>query len=1017
MRRHLALTSVVIALITSTLLAGLFVLYDKQSYLNELVQDGKLLRKRLHAQLQMDLLEVRTDLQLLASLHPFEQWESAHPPSTTALTGQLEKLFTTFSQAKGRYDQIRFLDTSGQERIRVNYHNGNPQVVAHNALQNKQHRYYFTHAIGLKQKQIYISPFDLNVEQKSIEVPLKPMLRLATPVFNRRGKKIGLLILNYLGQRLLDAFKRQSIDFPGRALLINDAGYYLLGPKPEMEWGFMFKKQDQSRRFDVQFPKVWEAIARDHSDVIEQTAHFFLASTLSVQKMVEPNHYNQVFCDGCRWSVVIQIPHQLTQQRMLLWFHQYAGVTLLFSLCMAIPIWFLLNSWRTYRQNRERMDQLDATIHTERDLFVAGPGLVFKWRNEYGWPVEHVSENVRQVLGYTPSQFIQGELSFTSIIDADHLQLVTSAVGKAVRLNQAWFEQPPFPVINADGESRWLHTTISLIRDEQGRVSHFHSYAVDVTDLKRAEAKLQKSHKDLQTVIDTMADPTMVIDVVDYTITMVNKAAQQLYAPSLGQGMLSTCYAYTHNRTSPCDGRDDPCPIERILTLKQPVRLTHRHYDLQGEPLIVELAASPILDEAGNIIKIVESHRDITQRHLLEQTLQQAMRDAEAANRAKSAFLATMSHDIRTPMNAVLGMTELLQEEPLTQEQKRFVQTIHRAGGALLSLINDILDLSKIEAGELTLESLNFSLTELAQDSLDILMLRASEKGLELHFEIDPELPTHVMGDPERLQQVLLNLLGNAIKFTQTGQIRLYIDWFDPQQEMLHFTIQDSGVGIAPDRLESIFQPFSQAESSTFRNYGGTGLGLTICRQLIETMHGTIWAESTLNQGSVFHFTAQLPAGQKPSQTDTNSDAERAPIDQQSARENLNILLADDSEDGRMLISTFLRKTSYQLTMVHDGEEAFNAVQREAFDLILMDVQMPKMDGYQSTQAIRRWEQQQGLSPCYIIILTAHAMKEEMEASQKAGADMHLTKPISKKRLLAEISRIAEQQLTAEGSL
>ena len=704
-----------------------------------------------------------------------------------------------------------------------------------------------------------------------------------------------------------------------------------------------------------------------------------------------------------------------------------------------------------------------------------------------------------------------------------------------------------------DGSRFPAIVSVTALRDAHDAIIGYLLIGTDNTARKQVEEeqkKLDQRLRDQQfytrSLIESNIDALMTTDPLGI-ITDVNKQMEALTDCTRDELIGAP---FKNNFTEP---ERAEAGIKLVLSEKKVTdyELTARARD--GKETVVSYNATTFYDRDRRLQGVFAAARDVTERKRLDQVLQEknvelesARSAAEKANLAKSDFLARMSHEIRTPMNAIIGMADLLWETSLASEQREYVRIFRKAGSQLLDLINDILDLSKVESGHLVLESIDFDLGEVLDKTLEMMAIRAHEKGLELALRIAPEIPTALVGDPARLRQVLINLIGNAIKFTEQGEVivRVERDPEDAAAGALRFAVCDTGIGVPEETRELIFAPYAQVDTSTTRKFGGSGLGLAISREVVELMQGRIWAESSIGAGSTFYFTARFAVGSKPpprgpsgpmdlkdvktlviDDNTTNrlilremlsrwgavvTEAEggeqglaellraqqagvpyalvlldcrmpavdgfqvaeqihqhpamagttilmltsenragdvargralgvaaymvkpvkraelleaiqeaRAgtapPVERPAAppggvlegAPGLRILLAEDSQDNVLLIQSYLKASGCSVDLAGNGEVALRKFISGTYDVVLMDVQMPVMDGYSATRRIRQWEGENRAKPVPILALTAHALPEEVRKSLDAGCTAHLTKPIRKATLLHAIEEHA----------
>jgi PAS domain S-box-containing protein len=555
--------------------------------------------------------------------------------------------------------------------------------------------------------------------------------------------------------------------------------------------------------------------------------------------------------------------------------------------------------------------------------------------------------------------------------------------------------------IRKDGSRFPAVVSVTALRDAQDAIIGYLLIGTDNTARKLVEEEQKKSDQRLRdqqfytrSLIESNIDAIMTTD-PSGIITDVNKQMEALTNRTRDELIGAPFKDYF------TDPERADAAIKLVLSEKSVSDYELTALARDGKETVVSYNATTFYDRNRTLKGVFAAARDVTERKRVEGELQQAKAAAESASQTKSDFLASMSHEIRTPMNSIMGIADLLAKTSLTSEQNKYVQIFRRAGDNLLNLINDILDLSKVEASQLELEQTNFSLNEHLEIVTEMVAARANEKELTLVCEIAPNVPTDLVGDPTRLRQVLLNLLGNAIKFTQSGEVSLRVELnADPSNPTaLRFIVSDTGIGISDDKLGQVFERFTQADSSTTRRFGGSGLGLTISKRLVELMGGRIWVESEVGKGSAFAFAVPFEiwtGANRPMAVPVGTNPE-PPLPA------LRILLADDSPDNCTITIAYLEDTPYQVEIAETGAIACQMFKAGHYDLVLMDRQMPVLDGLTATRTIRAWEQANDKSPTPIIALTASALKGDREMCLAAGCTAFLTKPIKEEVLLQAI--------------
>ncbi|AKB18132.1 PAS domain-containing protein [Methanosarcina sp. WWM596] len=639
-------------------------------------------------------------------------------------------------------------------------------------------------------------------------------------------------------------------------------------------------------------------------------------------------------------------------------------------------------------------------------------------------------DNLFRLVGVSREEFLQTHESLLELSDKilppeDNKQM-QEAIQQVVdgKTDNCEFEHD---VLRPDGTVRHFSVKGHAYRNPEGKLVRVIGTTMDVTDRKIAEDALRKSESNLSRA-------QAIAHLGNYSWNI--RTGEVSWSEELKS--IWGCRPDEEPSFEEVISRVHPDDLDLFLEAARLMREENRPFNLEyriirpdGSMRCLHDQGEITLDKAGNPIRMFGTTLDITKRKRMEEQFRSAKEAAEAANRAKGEFLANVSHEIRTPMNAVLGMLELLLDTSPNDEQREYLQLAHISAESLLSIINDVLDFSRIEQNKMEVEQVEFDLKSLISHFINLLSGKANSRGIKLVSSLEDGLPSTFIGDPIRLKQVLFNLIGNAIKFTKEGEIILSVEICESGESGLNeeltllFKVKDTGIGIPPENLCKIFDAFIQADASVTREYGGTGLGLAISSQLVELMGGRIWVESEVGKGSTFYFTVKVKRGanaENSEQKNSLPEEKLLPYPENkeqdgngiSSGKSLNILLVEDHLINQKLILCLLEKKGHKLTLVTNGRDALDALSRRNFDAVLMDVQMPGMDGLEATRKIRDPSSRVRLHNIPIIAFTARALKEDEEKCIEAGMNYYVSKPLNREKLFDILEDIRSGKNTPE---
>ncbi|MFU8882737.1 MAG: PAS domain S-box protein [Rhodobacterales bacterium] len=619
----------------------------------------------------------------------------------------------------------------------------------------------------------------------------------------------------------------------------------------------------------------------------------------------------------------------------------------------------------------------------------------------------------RQILGYDEEQMPPLDIkSFRKLVHPDDLHAFDT-IGDVAEDNATALTETEFRMLHSAGHWEWVLSRSQITKfSPDGRPEIIGGVHLNISERKRLEQGLEQGKTFLEQVMDASIAAIVVMD-GNGTIIYANTEAERILQLSR-DALTQLTYNAPSWRSTKLDGSaisDDELPFALAMAEKRPVRDVRFAIEWADGTRRSLSVNALVFEGEGDSVQVVTSFNDITDELATTSRLEQARMEAEEASRSKSMFLANMSHEIRTPLNGVLGMAEVLEGTLIEDRQRRMIGTIRSSGETLLSILNDILDMSKIEAGKMEIEQVAFVVDDLVQPVQALNAIRAEEKGLELRVHTNSGCALPLMGDPHRISQILNNLLHNAIKFTDHGSVKLTLHY--QPGDPLEMVVQDTGMGMSKAQVDRILDSFEQADGSITRRFGGTGLGMSIVRQLVTLMQGEIAVQSTPDQGTTIRVTLPLAAADttNPHPPQEQDSLKQADID----LSHLRALVADDSPTNRLVLSEMLRDSGLDIVMVENGREsvdqwADSLARGKAFDIILLDISMPVMDGVTALTEIRAQEAAKGIAPVPVIAVTANAMPHQVADYLIAGFDTHLAKPFKRAELLHAIVTLTRHQ-------
>lgn len=685
------------------------------------------------------------------------------------------------------------------------------------------------------------------------------------------------------------------------------------------------------------------------------------------------------------------------------------------SMILALIIFcFALGFLVLNRLNRIYLHNFKAQAERNNELINTSSNVIYTLDID-SHKTKYISDNIKYLTGHEANEILTDIDYWAKHVHPDDLIQLKLLMSVLFKKGKAIFE---YRLRNKQGDYIWIQDTTRILKNKKNEAIEIIGSWVDVTHLKQAESEIKDQKDYSENLLQNLSSPTFIID-PKHKVLFWNKACEELTGlPAEKVVGTNQHWRGFYRLQRPClaDVYIDRLNADELyMSSKQSDdnqgRLHAENWCsmYSGQRLYLAIDVGPIFDNEGKLVAVVENLRDLTAHRMLETELIDARDKALSAVQTKSQFLANMSHEIRTPMNGVLGMLDLLKQTKLSDEQTELVNTAFYSAESLLDIINEILDFTKLDAGKLQVEIIKFNLHKLLKDIERLIIFKVHEKDIQFNVNLDSELPKYVFGDPTRVRQILINLLGNAVKFTEKGFISLSVKTHKKISDdiSIQFDIEDTGIGIPLEKQGSLFDEFSQVDASTTRNFGGTGLGLAITKKLLDLLGGRIELQSQLDHGSCFSAFISFEIADEGKAENTISNIvpligrERTDLKEFS---HLNILLVEDNKVNQKVALGILKNFALQADVAENGQEAVMKVKQGNYQLILMDCQMPVMSGYEATGLIRQYEKEENKKRIVIIAMTANAMQGDREKCLAAGMDDYVSKPVDKAALREKIN-------------